>query len=153
MPVDSGRTGRPPEIVPTEAEARGLLSAYLKTNRSRDKGSMTTAARLYAQSPACSPALREAILREFGPARASKHQLPRPVKRAMQASTALVTFSRNPRNADVMLGHARGVLRKHWSDERRLYAGERMSFDDGTINFCVCDPGHGAAARPPTSTA
>lgn len=136
----SGRTGRPPEVVPTPAEARGLLSAYLKTNRSRDKGSMTTAARLFAQSPACSAELREAILREQGQPRASKHQLPRPVKRAMQASPALVTYSRNPRNADVMFGHARGVLRKHWAEARRLYAGERMSFDDGTINFCVCVP-------------
>ena len=132
--------GRPPEIVPTEAEARGLLSAYLKTNLKRQRGSMTTAARLFAHSEACSPALREAILREIGPERASKHQLPRTVKRAMQASPALVTYSRNPRDADVMLGHARGVLRKHWAEERRLFAGESMSFDDGSINFVVCVP-------------
>ena len=140
-PISPGsRIGRPPEAVPTEAEARALLSAYLKTNLTRDHGSMTTAARLFAQSAACSPELREAILREFGKPRASKHQLPRPVKRAMQAAPALVTYSRNPRNADVMFGHARGVLRKHWSEDRRLYSGERMSFDDGTINFCVCVP-------------
>ncbi len=135
-----GRTGRPPEVVPSEAEARLLLSAYLKTNLTRDRGSMTTAARLVAQSDACSAELREAILREKGQPRASKHQLPRPVKRAMQASAALVAYSRNPRNADVLFGHARGVLRKHWAEDRRLYAGESMSFDDGTINFCVCVP-------------
>lgn len=132
--------GRPPEVIPTEAEARALLSAYLKTNLTRERGSMTTAARLVAQRKDCSAALREAILREQGQPRASKHQLPRTVKRAMQASPALVTFARNPRNADVMFGHARGVLRKHWSEERRLRAGERMSFDDGTINFAVCVP-------------
>lgn len=136
----SAPRGRPPEVVPTEAEARGLLSSYLKTNLTRDAGSMTTAARLFAQSDACSPELREAILREQGPARASKHQLPRTVKRAMQASPALVQFSRNPRAADVMLGHARGTLRKHWSADRRLWAGERMSSDDGSINFMVCVP-------------
>jgi hypothetical protein len=39
-----------------------------------------------------------------------------------------------------MLGHARGTLRKHWSEDRRLYAGERMSSDDGSINFMVCVP-------------
>lgn len=132
--------GRPPEVIPTEDEARGLLSAYLKTNRSRGKGSMTTAARLFALSPSCSPELREAILREIGPARASKHQLPRTVKRAMQASQALVTYARNPRDADVMFGHARGVLRRHWQADRRLWAGEAQSSDDGTINFCVCVP-------------
>lgn len=132
--------GRPPEVVPTPEEARGLLAAYLKTNRRRDKGSMTTAARLFAHSPQCSPALREAILRENGPERASKHQLPRTVRRAMLASPALITYSRNPRAADVMLGHARGTLRRHWSEDRRLFAGERMSFDDGSINFCVCVP-------------
>jgi len=139
-PQNAIRIGRPPEVVPTGAEARALLSAYLKTNLRRDRGSMTTAARLFAQSPACSPELREAILREYGTPRASKHQLPRPVKRAMQASTALVTYSRNPRNTDVMFGHARGVLRKHPSENRRLYAGECMSFDDGSINFMVCVP-------------
>ncbi len=134
------RMGRPPEVVPTEAEARALLSAYLKTNLRRDKGSMTTAARLVAHSEACSPELREAILREKGAPRASKHQLPRTVKRAMQASPALVAYSRNPRQADVMFGHARGVLRRHWRDDRRLFAGERMSSDDGSINFVVCVP-------------
>jgi len=136
----SAPRGRPPEVVPTEAEARGLLSAYLKTNLTRDRGSMTTAARLFAQSDACSPELREAILREHGPKRASKHQLPRTVKRAMQAAPALVAYSRNPRAADVMLGHARGTLRRHWSEDRRLFAGERMSSDDGSINFMVCVP-------------
>jgi hypothetical protein len=126
--------------VPSDTEARGLLSAYLKTNLTRERGSMTTAARLYAQSEACSPDLREAILREKGKPRASKHQLPRPVKRAMQASAALVAYSRGPRQADCMFGHSRGVLRRHWAEDRRLFAGERMSFDDGTINFVVCVP-------------
>lgn len=140
-PRGAGRSpGRPPEIVPSEAEARGLLSYYLKTNRNRDAGSMTTAARLFAHSDACSPALREAILRETGPARASKHQLPSAVIRAMQASPALVQFARNPRAADVMLGHARGTLRRHWLEDRRLFAGERLSSDDGSINFMVCVP-------------
>lgn len=134
------RLGRPPEVVPTENEARALLAAYLKTNLTRERGSMTTAARLFAHNPACSPELREAILRENGTPRASKHQLPRPVKRAMQASLALVTYSRNPRNADVMMGHARGVLRRHWSEDRRLRAGECQTSDDGTINFVVCVP-------------
>lgn len=139
-PESPSRRGRPPEIVPTEEEARALLSAYLKTNLKRDRGSMTTAARLFAHSENCSPALREAILREQGKPRASKHQLPRPVKRAMQASDALVAYSRNPRSADVMFGHARGVLRRHWRDDRRLWAGERMSSDDGSINFIVTVP-------------
>ena len=138
--LSASRMGRPPEVIPSETEARGLLSAYLKTNLTSKRGSMTTAARLFAHSPNCSAELREAILREIGPARSSKHQLPREVKRAMLASPALVTYSRNPRDADVMFGHARGVLRKHWSEERRLYAGESMSFDDGTINFVVCVP-------------
>lgn len=126
--------------MPTEDEARGLLSYYLKTNLNSKRGSMTAAARLFAHSSKCSPALREAILREKGPARASKHQLPVMVKRAMMASQALVAYSRNPRNADVMFGHARRVLRRHWSEDRRLYAGECMSADDGTINFVVCVP-------------
>ena len=138
-PLALGR-GRPPEVVPTELERRGLLATYLKTNRNSKHGSMTTAARIFANSENCSPELREAILREEGPSRASKHQLPRTVKRAMQASQALVTYSRNPRDADVMFGHARGVLRRHPTEDRRLYAGESMSFDDGTINFVVCVP-------------
>jgi hypothetical protein len=139
-PAAGAPRGRPPEVVPTEAEARALLSAYLATNRTDEKGSMTTAARIVAMRPGTRPELREAILRENGPERASKHQLPRTVKRAMQASPALVQFSRNPRAADVMLGHARGTLRKHWREDRRLIAGERTSSDDGSINFMVCVP-------------
>lgn len=134
------RTGRPPEVVPNELEARSLLSTYLKTNRDSKRGSMTLAARLFAHTDKCSPELREAILREQGQARSSKHQLPVTVKRAMQASPALITHSRNPRDADVMFGHARGVMRRHWSEQRRLYAGEVQSSDDGTINFVVCVP-------------
>lgn len=136
----SFRTGRPPEVVPSEAEARALLATYLKTNLNSRRGSMTAAARLFAHSDKCSPELREAILREIGPARSSKHQLPVTVKRAMQASQALVTHTRNPRDADVLFGHSRGVLRRHWSEQRRLLAGERMSFDDGSINFVVVVP-------------
>ncbi len=132
--------GRPPEVIPTDNERKALLSAYLKTNLKKKRGSMTTAARLFAQSEACSPELREAILREVGPARASKHQLPITVRRAMQASPALVTYTRNPRDADVMLGHARGVLRRHPEETRRFFAGECQSHDDGTINFCVVVP-------------
>lgn len=139
-PLAVSRTGRPPEVVPSEEEQRGLLSLYLKTNLNSKRGSMTAAARLFAHSPKCSPELREAILREQGPARASKHQLPVMVKRAMMAAPALVAHSRNPRDADVMFGHARGTLRKHWSEDRRLWAGERMSADDGSVNFVVCVP-------------
>jgi hypothetical protein len=138
--VEPSIRGRPPEVIPNEVEARGLLATYLKTNLNSKRGSMTAAARLFAHSPKCGPELREAILREQGDARASKHQLPVMVKRAMQASQALVTHSRNPRDADVMFGTSRGVLRRHPHEERRLYAGEKMSFDDGTINFVVCVP-------------
>lgn len=138
--LSSRGRGRPPEIVPTPHEARALLSTYLKTNLTSERGSMTLAARLVAQREDIRPELREAILREHGPARASKHQLPRTVKRAMQAAPALVTYSRNPRNADVMFGHARGVLRRHWAEDRRLRGGEAQSSDDGSINFVVCVP-------------
>jgi hypothetical protein len=128
--------GRPPIVVPTEEEARKLKAATVKSNRSRGKGSMTLAARMVAQMDTeIRPELRDAILKP----RASKHTLTSVIKRSMRVSTHVITQHRSPGEVKLQLGDVPGQLRMSPRGDR-LRAGERESWDDGSINFVVCVP-------------
>lgn len=135
--ADTRAPGRPREITLTPEETRELRALYTRTNRDKKNGSMTLAARLYARRPGTRPELAEAILR---PSRATKHQLPAAVRAAMSGATHLVAHHRAPKRATWEHAHAPGVLRRHWAEPRRLHAGERESWDDGTINLCLTIP-------------
>ncbi|MCC5790942.1 MAG: hypothetical protein JJT75_15030 [Opitutales bacterium] len=134
--ADAPRSGRPAQVTLTEQDAQLLRAEYIRINRTKKKGSKTLAARRLAKQGRLSSEVAQAILKP----RASKHQLPAPVARAMEVSETIIQHHRAPRKAAWTMGHAPGVLRKHWEENRRLYAGERESWDDGTINFPVAVP-------------
>ncbi|HPA21457.1 MAG TPA: hypothetical protein PLU30_27195, partial [Verrucomicrobiae bacterium] len=118
-------------------EARGLAHLYVKTNRDRERGSMTTAARVFAHSSRCSEDLREAILRP----RSSKHTLPKSVKDAMAVPRALLDHHRSPRKAILSGLHCPGVLRmSRDGTRRRLVGGRQQSWDDLSINRVLVVP-------------
>lgn len=128
--------GRPALVVPTPEEARILKAAHVRSNRARGQGSMTLAARMTAQtSDTLSPALRDAILKP----RASKHTLTSVIKRSMRANVHVINYHRAPNDVTLGLGDVPGQLRMSPRGDR-LRAGERESWDDGSINFCVCVP-------------
>lgn len=131
-------TGRTPICRPSANELRALRALYVRSNLSRGKGSKTMAARLFAQSPECSPELRDAILRR----RSSKHSLPKSLRDAMTVSTELPKYHRSPNETRLGGMYCPGELRMAREDgeQRRLYAGERQSWDDASINFPVVVP-------------
>jgi len=136
-------TGRPPLVQLTETEALNLRRLYVKTNRSKGKGSKTVAARVFAQTDQCSEDLREAILKP----RSSKHTITRVIKRAMDMTHGVVDMHRHPGNFTLGLSQNTGTMRmKRGFDAdcnmtlERLRGGERQSWDDASINFCVTVP-------------
>lgn len=131
-------TGRKPLCKPSADELRELRAIYVRSNLSTGKGSKTMAARLFAASPECSPALRDAILRQ----RSSKHSLPKSLRDAMTVAPSLNTYHRSPNETRLAGMYCPGQLRMAREDgeERRLHAGERQSWDDASINFCVAVP-------------
>jgi transposase len=128
-------TGRTPLVVPTENEAASLRRIYVQTNRTRDDGSKTMAARLYAaRSADCSEDLRAAILKP----RASKHTLTTVIRRAMDVPESVRAYHRNPKDACMNFFHAtRGMSYLENGQERPLRSGMAYELDDGSINL-VC---------------
>ncbi|MGI5868663.1 MAG: helix-turn-helix domain-containing protein [Kiritimatiellia bacterium] len=134
--ADLPRSGRPPAVEVSEEDAAKLRSAYLRSNRGRNAGSMTMAARSLAKRGALAPELCAEILRE----RASKHQLPTGVARAMRAAPAEVARYRDPdsgRNDGIFTP---GWLRMAEDGSRRLLPGEKHVWDDGSVNVGVLVP-------------
>jgi hypothetical protein len=138
--------GRPQEVTLTAEESAYLQRLYVTSNRGKGVGSMTAAARYAARTAGEDDAnpLRtetaEAILAE----RASKHQLPTAVRRAMRGCGALVAEFRSPETIRLGGVYAPGTVRMTVDEEtgepRRVHAGERWVADDGSINFGVCVP-------------
>lgn len=139
MPA-SGNSGRKPMVEPSADESKALRKIYAATNAGRDRGSEVTAARLFAQSDACSEPLRHAILKP----RSSKHSLPQSVRRAIRVPAAVVRHIRAPHAASLVGPHIPGWMRMTvdagTGERRRLFAGERLSFDDGSMNFVLWVP-------------
>lgn len=135
--------GRPPLVVPSAGESLSLQRLLVTSNVRDGGGSKTSAARMFAQSDACSDALREAILKP----RKSKHTLTRTIRRAMDVSENVIAEHRSPRALDLQISTSPGTMRMvrdYLADGtpvfRRLRGGERQSWDDGSINFVVCVP-------------
>jgi len=136
-------TGRPPMVQISAEEALNLKRLLVKTNRGKHKGSMTVAARLFAQSAECSDATAYAILKP----RSSKHSLPSVVKKAMRVNEAVIDYHRSEHDLRHWLASSTGNLRiKRGIDAdgngtmERLRGGEQQSWDDASINFCVTVP-------------
>lgn len=129
-------TGRPPLAVPTPDDVRALQAQYLRSNRTRDAGSKTLAARSLALSGRLSKATAAAILKP----RASKHTLTKTIRDAMQVAPQLVGIHRAPTDERLNGMYCPGTMRIAVSGDRRLAGGERQSWDDGSINMLTCVP-------------
>jgi hypothetical protein len=133
-------TGRTPVCNPTAEDMRVLRDYYVRSNRSTYKGSMTMAARMAAKDGMLSSALTFAILTP----RSSKHSLPKSLRDAMVVAPDLIKHHRSPTEERLGGIYCPGQLRMARDDEadmpRRLNPGERQSWDDATINFCVVVP-------------
>lgn len=151
----AGAKGRPMAVELSEPEAEELRRRYVKSNRNRHAGSMTLAARTAAKDPksGLSDAARAAILDP----RKSKHALTTAVKRACrgECGDSLVAMYRDNKKRILEGMYLPGMLRMAATPDgglRRLMAGERQSWDDASINFCVAVPfpspdGRGVAWR------
>lgn len=136
-------TGRPPCIKLQPEEALALRRAFVTSNLNWRTGSMTTAARTLARDDGSPlrPETREAILRE----RASKHILPVAIRRACRGASGdeAVAMFRGPRRRLLKTTYVPGLLRMVREPDnslRRLFPGERQSWDDASVNFCVTVP-------------
>lgn len=136
---DHGR----PTVGLTEIEADELRRRYVVSNRARGVGSMTYAARSAAKDPESilSADVRDAILS----ARSSKHTLPTAVRRACRGISGDGAVADYRHKDTRRLGgmYTPGMLRMVQLPDgsmRRLLAGERQSWDDASINFCVAIP-------------
>ena len=103
--ADLPRSGRPSSVRVSAEDAAALRAAYLRSNRGRDAGSMSMAARNLAFRGKLAPELCEAILKP----RASKHQLPRDVIRALRAPVA-----ESARYRDNKAGQNDGIFTTGW---------------------------------------
>jgi hypothetical protein len=129
-------TGRKPLYVPSAEELVLLKKTYLKTNLADGTGSKSLAARIVANSDHVSDELRHAVLKP----RASKHTLTKTIRDAMHISPDLIRHHRQPKENRLGGVFAPGSLRIATDGTRRLRAGERFSFDDGSVNFVMCVP-------------
>jgi len=142
-PMPCGAIGRPGQIELAPREAQELRARYVRSNLRKGAGSMTYAARAAAKDPASQlgSEARKAILKE----RKSKHTLPVAVRRACRGVTgdAAVAGYRDESGRKLAGMYTPGMLRMVREPDgslRRLRPGERQSWDDASINFCVTIP-------------
>ena len=126
------KKGRSNIVRLTNDQQQALAKIYLQSNCTSTSGSATMAARVYAAR--CEP-LAEALDR-----RASKHSLPAAVWDAIAPAKHLVGLHRQGERGLRNATYAPGTLRLSPDRSRRLFAGEQICSDDGTVNFGVCIP-------------
>jgi hypothetical protein len=134
---ESSARGRPAQCEPTAEDLQKLRAVYVRTNRATDAGSKVAAARILARSGELSEPVAAAILKP----RASK-ALPKCVRDQMTVPIDIIRHHRSPKDARLSGFYIPGSLRMVNDADglRRLYAGERQSWDDATINFGVVVP-------------
>lgn len=135
--ADAPRSGRPRSVEVSPEDALKLKKTYLRSNRGRNCGSMTMAARWLAMRGELAPELCEAILKP----RASKHLLPAAVREALrEVPRAAFARYRDPGSGKSDGIYMPGWLRMAQDGSRRLLPGERQVWDDASVNVCVCVP-------------
>lgn len=130
--------GRPPACEPTADDLRKLRAVYLKTNAGRDRGSKYLAARILARNGELSEPVAEAILKP----RRSKC-LPKKLRDEMTVPLDMIRHHRAPSRQRLSGFYVPGRLRMTRTESgelRRLFPGERQSWDDATLNFGVVVP-------------
>jgi hypothetical protein len=125
--------GRPRLVELSAEQARRFQQLYLLANTNRKSGSASMAWRVLCQE-------FPEIGWEIGE-RASKHTLPAVAVELARQAKALVTMHRGgEKEARLKGAYVPGGLRKSCDGTERIYAGERISIDDGTINIPVVIP-------------
>jgi len=71
---------------------------------------------------------------------ASKHYIPKSLRRELQIAPSLRRHHRHPKNATLAGPYCPGTTRLSSDLSRRLYYGERTSLDDGSQNQIACVP-------------
>lgn len=117
--------------IPAALEDRAL-ALMAAANSGRDGVSVSMAARVLAGED---PELAAVLKR-----RSSKHSMPVAIKEVAARVRPLVAMHRDRRALGRCQAGPSGFLRQHWLEERRLRAGERVSFDDATMNIGIVVP-------------
>ena len=129
----------------TSEDVKAIREVYLRTNRGRGSGSMSHAVRrlVFEEKRASGRGPRKlsqkalAVLdRNMG----SKQYIPNSLKKKLAISPQVFRHHRDPRNAALSGPYVPGGTRLSQDATRRLWAGERRSFDDGSQNQVVCVP-------------
>lgn len=125
------RKGRPRQMDLTEEQKNELAALYLATNANRTSGSMTLAWSIFCAN--------HPDLGWDASARSSKHKLPAVAVEVMRHARPLVGFHRGGERKLREAAYMPGLLRRNL-DGSLLRAGQRISWDDSTINIGVCVP-------------
>ncbi len=135
---DAPRSGRPPRVTVSEADATTLRTHYLRSNRARNAGSMSATARYCAASGLLAPDLAAEILKP----RADPASLPTAVLRVFRSiSHAEFARYRDPRAGQ---GTNDGISIPGWlrmqDDGTPLDPGQRQVWDDASVNVGMVVP-------------
>ena len=126
-------TGRPRAVELTPAQGQRLTQIYLATNRTRKEGSMEAAWVLFCEECGLFPHTH-AHHRLVG-------ALPTAAVAWMRRGKGLVPTHRGGARELRLKGpYQQGGMRTHWSEDRRLLAGESYSVDDLTRNVACWIP-------------
>ena len=133
--------GRPRKVELSAEEGRALAEIYLKTNRTRDEGSMEMAWVLFVEGV---PGNGWAPHPEFADT-VEHHRvaggLPVAALETMRRARALVGAARGGAKRLRSEGpYVAGTMRRNIEEGRRLFAGERLSVDDLTRNVACWIP-------------
>lgn len=134
--ADGKSTGRPALCDWPAEDVQEIRETYLKTNRGDGIGSMSHAVRRCVFENKLSHETTQVLKR---PA-ASKHYIPSSLRKELEIAPAVIRHHRSPRNATLSGPYVPGSTRLTSDGSRRLYAGERFSFDDASQNQVVVVP-------------
>ena len=130
--------GRKADAILTPAEQAFGREKLLAFNRADGAGSINAAALAISQWDGCSEETRAAILK----CRKSGAAYTPTIRKQLHVDELVIRYHRSPRETENSLANRRGCMRMSRDGTRRLRAGERQSWDDGSVNFVVCVPWH-----------
>jgi len=138
-------SGRPPVCRWSAEDVQAIRETYIKTNLADERGSMSHAVRRLVFEDRTAPAagcrrLSAEALTVLGRRMNSKHYIPRSLRRQLEISPSTFRYHRNPREAALAGPYVPGGTRLASGGSRRLWAGERKSYDDGSQNQVIWYP-------------
>ena len=129
-------TGRRPVCDWPAEDVQAIREVALRTNRGDELISLSHAVRRCVHDGVLSEESAATLKRPAS----TKHYIPKSLKDQLTISPSVIRHHRNPRNARLSGVYVPGSTRLAADGTRRLYAGERMSYDDGSQNQIVVVP-------------